>query len=166
MQSYLKLLAAATLGAAAAYLAQERRIKAAHYDTAFGMLTRAGLDAKLRRLHTEVDVLFVDLDRIHELNEQRGYAEVDRLIRQAFALRVGDTIIGRHYSGDEIVVICRRGDGAGLAERLTIRLADFGLSATISVKTASPREAILRAANEVQAAKRNGVRGCVVGGGL
>lgn len=157
-----RLILAATLGASLAWLLQERRVQAAHYDEAFGMLTRAGLDAKLRRLTTEVDVLFIDLDRIHELNAELGYTEVDKLIRQAFALRSTDAIVGRHYSGDEIVIITRRGDGAGLSERLTARLATAGLSATIAVVAASPRDAIQAAAREVQAAKAAGIRGEVL----
>ena len=162
MYSIMKLLIAAALGAATAAALQERRIARAHYDEAFGMLTRQGLDAKLNRLTTEVDVLFIDLDHIHELNTALGYTEVNRLVRQAFAVRASDTLIGRWQSGDELVVITRRGDGVGLSERLTARLASLGLSATIAVAAASARDAIHAASKQVQAAKANGVRGEVL----
>lgn len=165
MQSYIKLLAAATIGATIAYLAQERRIKAAHYDEAFGMLTRQGLDARLDRLTSAVDVLFVDLDQIHELNARLGYTEVDRMVRSAFQLRRGDAlIVGRYYSGDEIILVAPTGDGKGLAERLQVRLGAVGLSATIAVASAAPRSAIETAKIQVQAAKASGTRGCVIGG--
>lgn len=165
MYSIIKLLAAATIGATAAYLAQERRVRAAHFDPAFGMLTRAGLDARLDRLSSAVDILFVDIDQVHELNTRLGYNEVDRLIRSAFVMRSGDAIIvGRWYSGDEIIVVAPTGDGQGLAERLQLRLGAVGLSATIAVASAAPRAAIESAKTQVQVAKRNGVRGCVVGG--
>jgi GGDEF domain-containing protein len=165
MYSIIKLILAATLGAAAATLAQERRLARAHYDDAFGMLTRAGLEARLDRMTSAVDVLFCDLDHIHDLNARLGYTEVNALIRSAFQLRRGDAIlIGRYFSGDEIILVAPAGDGRGLAERLQLRLGAVGLSATIAVASATPRSAIRQASEQVRLAKTADQRGCVVGG--
>ena len=162
MYHIFKLIAAATLGALAAGLAQETRVRAREMDTAYGVLNRAGVEARLRRLRGAVDVLFIDLDHMHDLNGELGYAEVDRRIRQALELRRRDVLIGRWYSGDELVVIATAGDGAGLAERLSARMAAVGLSATIALVSASPRHAIETAMRHVQTAKADGIRGQVL----
>lgn len=163
---YIKLIAASLLGAVAAAALQERRVRRSHYDSAFGMLTRAGVDARLRGVRGSFDVLFVDLDHVHELNEALGYGEVDKRIRAAFQLRRGDAqLVGRWYSGDEILIIAPAGDGAGLAERLAERLRAQGLSATIAVAAGGAQRAIAQAAAQVQQAKRAGERGCILIGG-
>lgn len=162
MYTNLKIIAAALLGAGIAAALQERRVRRSHYDPAFGMLSRAGVDARLRGVKGAYDVLFIDLDHVHEL----GYPAVDARVRAAFQLRRGDAqLIGRWYSGDEILVIAPAGDGVGLAQRLAQRLAAQGLSATIAVAGGGAQRAIAQAAAEVQQAKRAGVRGCVLGGG-
>ncbi len=51
-------------------------------------------------------VVFLDFDRIHDLNEMIGYQEVDKRIRATLNInfRVSD-LVARWYSGDEIVIL-------------------------------------------------------------
>ncbi|MCP3853984.1 MAG: EAL domain-containing protein [Actinomycetia bacterium] len=86
--------------------------------------------ARLDRRETGMAVLFVDLDRFKVINDSRGHAEGDRLLREVAArlqrpLRSGDTV-GR-LGGDEFVMICDEivdeGDAVTVAERLASELA-------------------------------------------
>ncbi len=77
------------------------------WDSVFGMWTRTAFLQFCRVMPRGLrTVVFIDLDRVHDLNESVGYAEVDRRVRAAFAipLRSSD-IVGRWYSGDEIVIL-------------------------------------------------------------
>jgi hypothetical protein len=99
----------------------ERAIRALSWDDAFGMLTRQGLlhAASVQPRGTR-PVIFLDLDGIHTLNQQIGYEEVNRRIHATFqdaGLRHSD-IVGRWYSGDEIVIITD-GDPQAVIEKLT-----------------------------------------------
>lgn len=163
MSSIFALALTGLISAALAAAVQERRVRSREWDSSFGMLTRAGVDARLRRLRG-VDVLFLDIDGMGNLNASLGPDEVNRLVRLAFQLRRGDAIlIGRWFSGDEIVVAVPRGDGQALATRLLARLRSFGLSATIAVESAeTPEQAIDAAKARVYAAKQCGARGQVV----
>ena len=51
-------------------------------------------------------VAFIDLDDIHRLDQELGYAEVDRRVHAMFSVpfRRSD-IVARWYSGDEIVIL-------------------------------------------------------------
>ena len=51
----------------------------AYTDASYGCLTRAGLTA-LHAYAEGKEVLFLDLDGMHDLNVQFGYAEVDARI--------------------------------------------------------------------------------------
>jgi len=162
----VKLLAAAALGAAAAAALQERRVRSREMDTAYGMLNRAGVEARLRRLRGSVDMVYLDLDFLHDLNHALGEEAVDARIRQALNLRKSDMLfIGRWKSGDEIIVAVAPGEGERLAERLRGQLASHGLSATIGVVRAhNYHAAIVEASERVRRAKVANTRGCVVGG--
>jgi len=59
----------------------------------------------LSRHYARFDVVFMDLDELHRLNAELGYAEVDRRIRAALVYRREDIMTARWYSGDEIVAI-------------------------------------------------------------
>lgn len=164
MYTVLKLAAAAAAGAGAAWALQQRRLEQARYDRTFGMLNRAGLDAYLARVRGACDVVFVDLDNVHALNDTLGPAELDRRVRLAFGgLRRSDSIaIGRWYSGDEIVILAALGDGPGLAQRLTQLLAEQQLGATIAIQSTGPVPAIAAAQRRVLLAKRAGDRGRIL----
>jgi diguanylate cyclase (GGDEF)-like protein len=83
------------------------RINELSWDSVFGMWTRTAFLQFCRVMpRGQRTVVFIDLDRIHSLNHSHGYTEVDRMVREAFAipLRQSD-IVARWYSGDEIVIL-------------------------------------------------------------
>jgi len=85
----------------------ERKVEELSWDDAFGMWTRSAFLQLCRVMPRQKRVVvFIDLDDIHGRNLEWGYVEVDRRIRQAFAipLRRSD-IVARWYSGDEIVIL-------------------------------------------------------------
>ncbi len=77
------------------------------WDTAFDMWTRGAFlpFCQVMPRSTRV-VVFIDFDDIHRLNNQVGYADVDRRIRNTFSVpfRRSD-VVARWYSGDEIVIL-------------------------------------------------------------
>jgi len=138
------------------------------HDQTYGCYSRQGLElvawpkvAKKARF-----ILFADIDQMHELNTEHGYAEVDRRIRNALKVRSSDlAATGRWYSGDEIVWVISEGDPYGLARRLTDSLKKQGLGATFAVAAVTSKKLsvnVNKAAAKVQAAKKNGQRGSVV----
>lgn len=76
-------------------------------DPVFGMWTR---NAFLQFSHIMPRglrvVVFLDLDNLHQLNEQYGYENVNQRIRAIFSIpfRRSD-LVARWFSGDEIVVL-------------------------------------------------------------
>jgi len=84
-----------------------RRVEELSWDSSFGMWTR---EAFLQFCHVMPRatrcVAFIDLNRIHDLNEQLGYSEVDRRVKEMFSVpfRRSD-VVARWYSGDEIVIL-------------------------------------------------------------
>ena len=55
--------------------------------------------------------MFLDFDRIHELNNLIGYDEVDKRIRATLNINFRSSdLVARWYSGDEIVILL---DGEG-----------------------------------------------------
>lgn len=84
-----------------------QQVRDLSWDSTFGMWTRGAflqfcqVMPRGRRV-----VAFIDLVRIHELNEQLGYTEVDRRVKATFSMpfRRSD-IVARWYSGDEIAIL-------------------------------------------------------------
>jgi hypothetical protein len=102
---------------------------------------------------------------MHSLNEQHGYEGVNALIRSAFeAVRATDTlVIGRWFSGDEMVIVVPAGSETRVASRLLACLAQNSLSGTVAVSAvASFHTAVEVASSAVQAAKAAGIRGVLV----
>ena len=85
----------------------EQQIERLSWDSLFGMWTRG---AFLQFCHVmprgDRVVAFIDLDRIHHLNEELGYDEVDRRVKAMFSIpfRRSD-VVARWFSGDEIVIL-------------------------------------------------------------
>jgi GGDEF domain-containing protein len=85
----------------------KEQIEHLRWDTAFGMWTREAFLQFCQIMPRGKRILaFIDLDRIHVLNEEYGYAEVDRRVKSTFSVpfRRSD-IVARWYSGDEIVIL-------------------------------------------------------------
>ena len=112
--------------------AKEALTRQAYYDTLTGLANRAlfldRLDHELtrrRRDHSELAVLFVDLDRLKIVNDSLGHETGDALLREvgerfAQAIRTGDT--AARFSGDEFIFLIRDvrdlHDAIGAAKRL------------------------------------------------
>jgi GGDEF domain-containing protein len=138
-------------------------------DQTYGILTRLGGERSWNHLsarYAAFEVVFLDLDDLHRLNSEWGYAEVDRRIRSVLNFRQEDLVIARWYSGDEIIAIVPKGDGVGFAQRLLNSLQRQQLSATFGVVPALPAlaDAVQRAMQMVMAAKAEGRRGTICTG--
>ncbi len=83
------------------------KIERLSVDKAFGMLTRNALEEKLNDKNKMFNCLFIDLCNMSNLNGLLGYEEVNRIIKEMFTeLKESEEIIvGRWFSGDEIVII-------------------------------------------------------------
>ena len=85
----------------------EKRIEYLSKDTCYGIWTREAFlqfcDVMPRGFRA---VIFLDFDRIHDLNEEIGYEEVNIRIRATLThdFRASD-LVARWYSGDEIVIL-------------------------------------------------------------
>lgn len=77
------------------------------WDSAYGMWTRPAFIQFCQVMPRSIRTLaFLDLDRIHALDLELGYTEVDRRIQGTFSVsfRRSD-VVARWYSGDEIVIL-------------------------------------------------------------
>jgi len=109
-----------------------RQVRELSWDSSFGMWTRNAFLQFCHVMPRDVRwVAFIDMNRIHELNEELGYTEVDRRIKETFSVpfRRSD-VVARWYSGDEIVILFDAdGGGAGhKIEQLVESAAEQGLT--------------------------------------
>jgi diguanylate cyclase (GGDEF)-like protein len=111
--------------------------------------------ARCRRTHTQIAVLFFDLDRFKVVNDSLGHEVGDDLLvavarRLEGVLRPGDTVA--RFGGDEFTVLCEdlpaavaRGHAVEIAERLSgsinaplvLNANETFLSASIGIALAS-----------------------------
>lgn len=159
----------------------------ATHDALTGLPNRAGLDQRLASTRAEridgaepVAVMFIDLDRFKNVNDEHGHRAGDELLRQVAArlrqsLRSEDVLM--RHGGDEFIVVCGVGCGLDDAERTARRLIETlerpfhvlgvaaHISASIGIATADPDvddpEAVRRADVAMYRAKQSG-RGQVV----
>ena len=133
--------------------------KLAH-DDSYGCYTRQGLVlvAWPKIADKATHIIFADIDDMHRLNTEHGYAEVDRKIREALKVRSSDVMaIGRYFSGDEILWVISEGDPQGLVDRLQEALKFQGLSATFGIAPVVSKvlhENVAPATLQVQEAKK------------
>lgn len=148
----------------------QQQLKEAHramhallLDPTYGCYSRSGLEQRWHARQPDHDTLvFFDLDGLHDANERLGYHEVDRRIAAALKVDRTTIILGRYYSGDELVLLCSAADAPGLAQRIRAQLAVHGLSATFGITpitTPDLTSAVEPAATLVQAAKARQERG-------
>lgn len=81
-------------------------------DDCFGILTRNGLKYKLKNIE-QFNALFIDFTNIHHLNNLIGYTLVNKVIKFGFKRMLREMphlIIGRLFSGDEIVIVTLKND--------------------------------------------------------
>jgi hypothetical protein len=129
-------------------------------DETYGCYSRQGLElvAWPRVAARAKFIIFADIDDMHSLNAEHGYAEVDRRIRKALQVRSGDiAATGRYFSGDEIVWVISSGDPAGMINRLKTAFTKQGLSAVFAFAPVTSRKLsvnVNKAAVMVQEAKK------------
>jgi len=128
---------------------------------------------RLARTQTCLAVMFLDLDDFKAVNDTRGHAAGDNLLREVaarlgIALRGGDT--AARVGGDEFVMLCEDVAGVEDAERIAERLlAGLPISASLGVALAvdgrESAESLLRDADAAMyAVKRRGGGGFEVVG--
>ena len=137
------------------------------YNQVFGCYTRQALDLRWDEFTKNAQaIIFLDIDNMHGLNEQYGYAGVDERINKSLAgCRKSDIItVGQHYSGDEFCIIINNNESEGCAKRIQQNFNNNGLSVTIAIVTDIKNnltETCKPAANKVQSAKKNNQRGTI-----
>jgi GGDEF domain-containing protein len=103
----LKKLVGKLFGFEAEIALLKEQISQLSLDPVFGIWTR---NAFLQFSHVMPRglrvVVFLDLDNLHQLNDQYGYEEINRRIRAIFSIpfRRSD-LVARWFSGDEIVIL-------------------------------------------------------------
>lgn len=134
----LRKLVARLFGFDAEIAKLQRKVKQLGWDDCFGIYTRPAF-LEICRMQPRITrvIAFLDFDRIHELNQEVGYEEVNRRVRVLFSgtLRRSD-LVGRHFSGDEIVVVLDAADmqaAEGVLEGLRTRARELGLSFTYAL---------------------------------
>jgi GGDEF domain-containing protein len=142
----------------------EVALEQAHVDSAYSILTRAGIDHRWHRRPSTADtVIFFDIDSIRAHNEEWGYEGTDDRVRTVMA-QVGDIWIFRWYSGDEFGLLCAASDSLGFAARVNRLLQEQGMTATFGIAPIVNNDlnvSMSRAASLVQEAKATGVRGAI-----
>jgi len=136
-RSPLRQLVARLFGFDREIAALHEQIRELSWDTAYGMWTRGAFlqFCQIMPRGTRT-IVFLDLDRIHILNEKLGYNSVDRRISAAFGglFRRSD-VVARWYSGDEIVILFDADHEAALrkVEQLARSSRAQGLTFTYAV---------------------------------
>lgn len=91
-----------------------------------GIFSPAAIRRELRLLSTPCDLICIDLRKMHDLNEVLGYDVANRYFGIFARTRMHDELhvaarshdIRGQWGGDEVVIACAAGDGAGLLMRL------------------------------------------------
>jgi hypothetical protein len=124
-----------------------RQVAELSWDEPFGMWTRAAFIRMCRDVRGERRlVAFLDLNEIGDMNLRYGYSEVDRRIRMTFGLiRGSGDLIGRWYSGDEIVIVFNPGrEPYRVMARLRENARKYGITFTEALGDWEPeRESIV-----------------------
>ncbi len=102
------------------------RIRKFPYDSLTGLYNRRAVD-EFRGQEAGYSVVFIDLDRFKEVNDQRGYSEGDRVLREFGSIlkrysRREDVFT--RWGGDEFVVIlpaAKKKEAESLIERIRER---------------------------------------------
>ena len=72
-------------------------------DRYFGIYTRNGLDYILKD-YDKLNIYLLDFDNIKRLNTQIGYKNVNNIFYKMFEEFKNEYVVGRAFSGDEILV--------------------------------------------------------------
>jgi len=108
----------------------EEKVRQLSRDPCFGVLTRPAIEHAVKMLLSSFDAIFLDFNAIHELNQDKGYEWVNTTIRETFAtFKFRNTdLVGRWFSGDEIVIITLTLDAEPLLNRFIEHCKNRNLS--------------------------------------
>jgi diguanylate cyclase (GGDEF)-like protein len=127
----------------------------ANSDSLTGLLTRRGLETRVRELHesgTRYVVAYADLDHFKELNDVFGHDSGDRALRtfsQVLRDALRPTDLPCRYGGEEFVIVlpdCKIDEAVQVVERvrerMVLRLASGAVpSFTVSIGLAASEQA-------------------------
>ena len=99
------------------------------WNDGYGCYTRQGFEKLI--WPTIADnarwIIFFDIDKMHDLNAQHGYENVNAIIKKSLAMRGSDFMAGQWFSGDEFIVCITDDDpkrGESKPIEFCMRLAD------------------------------------------
>lgn len=157
-----------TLEQAMARIAElEQELDEAHQDSAYGCLTRAGVNSHWRKMvtHDGYAVVFLDMDDFGKLNKALGYAECNRRVAAAMErCRGTDISSGRWFSGDELIFVVPAYDAIGFAYRMRDVFRGEGIGVTVGIAPVVSDDLVANvkpASDMVQAVKAQGNKGGV-----
>jgi diguanylate cyclase (GGDEF)-like protein len=145
-------------------------------DQLTGLANRNGLEQQLEREWKRASryghglgLLMLDLDGFKEVNDTRGHAAGDRVLREAaaaIAARVRETDFPARLGGDEFVVLCPETEADGLAHvaaGLRDTLASHSIDASVGFawrepSDQEPADVLRRADEQMYERKRDGRR--------
>ena len=86
---------------------KDKLIKRLSYDRMFGILTRNALEVEVEKSKNLFNCIWIDINNFGLLNSIIGYDKANDLIKstfEAFEFK-SECIIGRWFSGDEILIV-------------------------------------------------------------
>ncbi len=95
-------------------------------DSIFNIYTRTYIEYLIRNKNLK-HVYLLDFVRIHYLNKEIGFEKVNKKFKKLFDFKMKGVYIGRCFSGDEILVVCKKKNN-GIIELLEKRSNELGLS--------------------------------------
>lgn len=106
----------------------ENRICDLSIDKAFGILTRNGIDERIKTIKGLFNVIFIDFDNVHNLNKINGYNNINNLFKRIFGTFKfrRDDLVGRWFSGDEIIIVTK-GNCKTILKRFNNHADAFGV---------------------------------------
>lgn len=114
-------------------------------DTAYGCLTRFGLNEALAQLDARgLFAVYFDLDYFKQVNEQYGKFKTNQIVRECIQPRGYDilgqnnprTLIGRWFSGDELAGVFLPEDAYGYVERIRRAFWEYRITLTTIITRA------------------------------
>ena len=150
----------------------ERATQNSLSDPLTGLSNRLSFEQQLalewkraQRYEHSLGLLLIDLDDFKQVNDTRGHAAGDRVLREAAATisgRVRETDVAARIGGDEFVVICPETPQGGLevlAHKLRQALAEHAIGASVGVAEreahdVGPQDLLARADEAMYANKR------------
>lgn len=107
-------------------LSKKDIIKFLSWDFIFNIYTRTYIEYLIENKNLK-HVYLLDFVKIHYLNKELGFEKVNKKFKKLFDFKMKGVYIGRCFSGDEILVVCKKKNN-GIMELLEDRSSELGLS--------------------------------------